>query len=157
MKQKLGHNISICPEIQNWDFCVWVLQPSTFRLYFNLFPNSLKYWKLGFVNAAGRTSKFFQFMKVMEYWNFWMLASALFPNFSQFTKECDIDIIEFHLLSYFVRLWRQLIFQAWYMCRRVNLWLNCQFSRKEMFLKVYATNWCQFKYWDTVSKVINVE
>ena len=25
----------------------------------------------------------------MEYWDFWMLALAVFPNFSQFTKELE--------------------------------------------------------------------
>ena len=37
------------------------------------------------------------------------------------------------------------IIQAWYVCRGVNLWLNCQFARKQMFPNIYATNWCQFK------------
>ena len=39
------------------------------------FPNSQKSWKLGFVSVSlVEIHKFSQFMKVMEYWNFWLLA-----------------------------------------------------------------------------------
>ena len=34
-----------------------------------------------------------------------MLAEDILPNFCQFTIELEIGIFEFHLLSYFVRLW----------------------------------------------------
>ena len=42
-----------------------------FRLYFKLFPNSQKYWKLGFVNVTVvALLNIFLFMKDMEHWNF---------------------------------------------------------------------------------------
>ena len=45
------------------------------RLYFKLFPSSQKYWKLGFVNIAlVKLFDFFQFIKEMEHWDFWILA-----------------------------------------------------------------------------------
>ena len=41
------------------------------RLYFRLFPNSQKYWKLGFVNVAVvGLLDIFQFLKEMEDWDF---------------------------------------------------------------------------------------
>ena len=139
MKLKSGHNFSICLHNQNWVFCI--------LLYFNLFPNSLKYWKLGFVNVV----------------------PVGLHNFSSLWKWLNIGIFECQLRLYFQispnslelanwYFWVSLtfifcqivrtIFQAWYVCRRVNLWLNCQFSRKKMFTNVYATNLCQFKYWE---------
>ena len=42
-----------------------------FRLYVKLFPNSQKYWKLGFVNVTVvALLNIFLFMKDMEHWNF---------------------------------------------------------------------------------------
>ena len=54
------------------------------------FPNSQRNWKLGLVSVAlAGLHNFFQFMKLMEYWNFCMLSYAVLPNFSQFTKELE--------------------------------------------------------------------
>ena len=40
-----------------------------------LFPNSQKDWKLLFVNVAlVGFHNFFQIVKAMEYWDFWMVA-----------------------------------------------------------------------------------
>ena len=46
-----------------------------FRLYFKFFPYSQKDWKLGFVNITlVGLLNFFEFMKEMDYWDFWMLT-----------------------------------------------------------------------------------
>ena len=67
----------------NWNFYIALLNPSLelgflnvdFRLYFKLFPNSQKYWKLAFANVAlVGLLNFSQFRKEMDYWNLWMLA-----------------------------------------------------------------------------------
>ena len=61
----------------------------------------------------------------MENWYFWVLLTFIF---------CRV-----------VRT----VFQVCYVCRRGGaiLWLNCQFSRKEMFINVHAARFCQFKCW----------
>ena len=98
--------------------------------YFNFFPNSQKEnWKFAFVNVAlVGLSNFFQFTK---WQNIDFLYFQISPNS---LKSWKTQIFKFHLLSYFVRL--RILFQAWYVSRRweANLWLNCQFSKKEMFI-----------------------
>ena len=60
------------------------------RLYFKLFPKYQKGWKLRFVNVAlVGLLNFFQFMKKMKYWHFWILAKDVLPNFSQSTEESE--------------------------------------------------------------------
>ena len=75
------------------------------RLYFKLFPNSQKNWKLGFVNVA--LVGLLNCLQFMKDGILWFLNVGLGYNFSQFTKSWKIGIFEFHLLWYFVRLWRQ--------------------------------------------------
>ena len=117
----------------NWDIA-----------FFNSSLNS----KLRFLNAGLiGLHNFFQFMKVMKYWGFWMLTLTILPNFSQFTEEFENWYLWVLLTFTFCRIVRT-VFQTCYVCRKghANLWLNCQFSRKEIFINVYATNLCQFKW-----------
>ena len=120
--------------------------------FFNSSLNS----KLGVLNVDFRfvnvalvgLHNFFQFMIVMEYWDFSMLASAVLPDFTQFTKE--LEIWYFWVLLAFRFCWiLRTVFQACYLCRigGADLWLNYQFSREELFTNVYAVNLCQFKCW----------
>ena len=106
------------------------------RLYFELFLNLQKYWKLGFLNIAlvGPLNVSI-FINEMKYWDFWMLAWAVLSNFSRFTEELENWNFWIPLTFKFCQITRT-VFQAWYVCRRrgVNLWLNCQFSRKEIFI-----------------------
>ena len=124
MKLKLKH-----------DFSKLVFLSGVLWLYFKLFPNSLKYRKLGFANVAlVGLHNYFQFMKVMESWNFWTLAEAVLPNFSQFTKEFENWLIWVPLTFIFCQIVRT-IFQAWYLCRRGT----SQFMIKlPIFQKIYV-------------------
>ena len=78
---------------------------------------------------------------------FYNVSLGCIPNFSQFTNELKNWYFWVPLTLIFCQIVRA-IFQALYVWRRVNLWLNCQFSRKKMFTNVYAKNLCQFKYWE---------
>ena len=83
------------------------------RLYFKIFTNSQKDWTLGFVYVAPVCLlNFFANSWKRQYWDFWILLTFTF---------CQI-----------VRT----AFPAWYVYTTggANLWLNCQFSRKEMFI-----------------------
>ena len=75
-----------------------------FYVYFNFFPNSQKEnWKFVFVNVTlVGLSNFFQFMKSMKY----RLLNVSWGYTSKFLSiHHRVGIFEFHLLSYFVRLW----------------------------------------------------
>ena len=99
------------------------------RLYFKLFPNPQKDWRLGFVNVAlAGLFKFFQFMKDMEYCNFWMLFQAVLSNFSWVRKIWGPA--DFHILSDCRDNLSSLVLTR----GRANLQLNCQFLWQEMFI-----------------------
>ena len=79
------------------------------RMCFQVFPNSLRDEKVGFLNVApAGIVDFSQFMEEIEYWDFRIL-----PSFSQFTKSWEIGI--FSLAFIFCQIVR-IFFQAGYMC-----------------------------------------
>ena len=94
----------------NWDIA-----------FFNSSLNS----KLGFLNVGLRfvnvalvgLHNFFQFMKVIEYWDFWMLAKSALSNFCQFTKELKNWNFWVLLTFIFCQIVRIAI-QALYVCRK---------------------------------------
>ena len=74
------------------------------RLYFNLFSYSLKYWKLGFNFALVGLHNF---SSLWKWWNngiFQCLLRLYFQISPNSLKSWKIDIFEFHLVSYLVRL-----------------------------------------------------
>ena len=102
------------------------------ELYLTLFPNSPKDWKLGFFKVA-RAGLFnlFQFMKENEILEFFNVSLDCTFKFLPIPK------LEFWILLTFIFCQIvKIVFQAWYMSRRgeANLWLNCQFLRKWMFM-----------------------
>ena len=74
------------------------------RLYFSIFPNSLKYWKLRYNFAVVGLHNF---SNLWKWWNngifecYLRLYFQISPNS---IKSWKIDIVKFHLLSYVVRL-----------------------------------------------------
>ena len=106
-----------------------------FWVYFSFFTNSRKRdWKFAFIVDLVWSSIFSNSWKR---WNidFCMLAWAVFPNLSQFTKELEnrnFWILRTFIFCQIVRI----LFEARYVSSRgrSNLWLNFQFSRKKMFI-----------------------
>ena len=109
------------------------------RLHFKLFPNSLRYWKLRIANVAlvGHN-----FSSLWKWWNIgvckcWLrLYFQISPNSLISWKVIFLSSIYFHMLSDCKDTFKLGV------CRRAILWLNCQFSRKEIVTNVYATNLC---------------
>ena len=95
------------------------------RVYVNLFPNSQKYWKLGF-NFA-----------LVGLHNFSSYKSDGIMGFLNVGLGCTSKFLPIHW-----RVGKLIFLSSTYLCRRVNLWLDCQFLREKMFPNIYARNLC---------------
>ena len=104
-------------------------------------------FKLGFNFAVAGIHNFFSLSKLWNNGNVSLGFTSKFqiPNL-QFTKEWK-KLIFLSSTLIFCQIVR-IVFPASYVCRRVSLWLNCHFSRKQMFTIVYATSLCQFKCYE---------
>ena len=85
------------------------------RLSFQVFPNSERDWKLGFLNVAlAGLLNFFQFIEELENWDIWTWAWTTFPNFYQFTKQLgNWDFWSPH--AFLICQILRIVFQAGYM------------------------------------------
>ena len=111
------------------------------------------FWMLG----LGFTAKCFSIHKEIENRDFLMLLQDGSLNFSKFMKDgklrflninqgwyfqkfpnslkrWKIGIFEVHFLPSFVRFRISISSMVWVQGGARNLWLNCQFSRKKMFI-----------------------
>ena len=88
---------------------------------FKIFPIYESDVVMAFYNISlGCTSKFLPIHQRVENWYVWVPLVLIF---------CQI-----------VRA----VFQAWYVCRRVNLWLNCPFSREQNVQKWLCKKFVSF-------------
>ena len=106
VKFKLGHKFSQFIHI----FKIWILKCRSWAVYtFNSFPIHERDGKLASFNSLGCTSKFFPIH--LKNCDFWSPLAFIF---------CQMARIVFQ-------------YNMWRSRGGVNLWLNCQFSRKNTY------------------------
>ena len=102
------------------------------------FPNSPIDSKFGFWNVGLGLyilPSFTQFMKQMKNWDFW-IAYCRLHIFIGSLKSLNIGIFEVFRLAFIFFHMVKIVFQndMWRRRRRANLWLNCQFWRKIVYI-----------------------